>query len=1009
MNRNNLPQSRRWLPACLAMVLACGGVQTQSSVGVTEGDLPTDWPARPVVDQPIEAKWPSLETQVVGGEKAGTGVHLVAVGRHDSPALFLRWVLPGGRALEYVSGTKLAQRWPEGTVQLTAELLQMGTQAHPGTAFATALANLGAQVDVLAVPDAVVLDVHVLAHRLPQVLDLVHELLTQPQLADAQLAGLKDRHVGELQNDAQSPERVAQRVARRLLYGPQHPYGSPGLTLESVTKITRKHVVEAAGQAFRVGGSHLIAVGDVDVATLAAAVQKSFGADLQLPGVAVTLPAPASEATASGCHFVSIPGATQNALVVATRGPARADPQWAAWQVVNQLLGGSASSRLFTELREKRGLGYGASSWLEGRRLGGGWLLAANVRADATLAALDVVHTQLKLLATNVPELEELRAAQRFLAGQFAMRLADGDDLADLLAVTPLYQLAEGTQARYLADVQSLAVNDVPPLAQRWTHHGDAIVVLAGDPATLRPGLDAQCTRVVEHDAQGNVLRLYVGPDREMSAAGRASAFALWTRSPAGLEALQRYVTQTDHRPRFRAEALAMLGASPASDKVLEIGRQATDWPQVCAEMVSILLARLGTRSHEENAEIRKTVLALADTATRTDGGVQDLTPEAAEAARRVLAHWAISGAPVVTPTPAVTPGKRGRVAPPTLDDSAASQAARLSPGDLQRLGPGLPPATLGQWIAANLRRHEAADVLLAQKTPAATDALVAGYRTLLATGEPPDAQDLAALAAAGSADGLVLLLGAHAAMERSADVDAQLAAMRTIRAEVARLSPEAMKAQFDRVGPYLEGLLTARNADDRWWAAELLVQFGGNDGLRRVLQDMAVDGHYRDPKWHTVDPKVALVHLVQSALIPAAGDALQPQLLATLVRRQTLGKIIAVTALKALGDDASLAALKTVQDDTDVAPYLDLQAPLSVHEMALAAVDVIRFIADVTAQEKAGKLDAASAVKYREAAFGTVDLFDKRLRAEVHRIVTRAPALPEPTPDAPTGTGADR
>lgn len=972
----------------VSLLCGCSSGQVVGTSSEEIDGIPSDWPGRPTVTGTITASWPQVETRTLGGERAGTAVHLVAVPRRDSPALFLRWVLPGGRSLEFAGTGKSPQQWPEGTVQLAAELVQMGTRSHPGTAFASALADLGAQVDVLAVPDAVVIDVHVLGNRLPQVLELVREMLLQPQLDGALLNALKDRHVGDLKSDAQSPERVAQRVARRLLFGAQHPYGSPGLTLESVGKITRKHVQDAAALAMRLGDSHLIAVGDVDMDGLAAAVDRVFAPESRLPRAMVALPAPVSETTASGCHVVSIPGTTQNALVMATVGPSRADALWPALQLANQVLGGSASSRLFTELREKRGLGYGATSWLEGRKVGGGWMLTANVRTEVSLSALDVVQTQLRLLANQAPELEEMQAAQRFLAGQFAMRLADGDDLADLLAVTPMYGLADGKVARYLDDLQSLGPNDLPPLAARWVQAEDAIVVVAGNPEGLRPALDARCDRVVEHDAQGKVVRVLVGRDKEMTHASRGSTFALWTRSPEGLRALERFVTQPSHAALYRAQALAMLGASPESRQVLELGRKAADWPLVCAEMVKMMLARLGTRSPAENAEIRRTVLELADTATRTDGGPRDLTPEAADAARQVLAQWALYGTTAGDP------------------DAQVTQAARLSPGDLKRLGQGVAPATLGGWIGANVRRHEAAEVLMAQDTPEAHAALIAGYRAFLSDGTPPDAEDLAAISSAGSADALVLLLGVHAGLERTDNVAAQLATMQTIRREVAALKADDLVTQFERIGPFMEALLVARNADDRWWAAEMLVHHAGMDGLRRVLQDMAQDGHYRDPKWHTVDPKEALARLVQKALVPEFGARMQPHLLATLVRRHTMGKVIAVAALKTLGDDASLAALKTVMDESDVSALLDLQAPLTVHEMALAAVDVIKFVAGVNTEEKAGKLDASTALRYREAALGTVDLFDKRLRQEVNRIVTRGPALvPDAAPVAPQGT----
>jgi zinc protease len=979
---------------CLAM-LGCSAPAVQTAAQFDEDGVPLDWPARPEVQGPIASQWPAEEALLVGGPELGKGVQVHVVTRHDSPAVFLRWVIPGGRALEMTNkNAKLTARWPEGTMQLVAELAPMGTRALPGTAYAAHLANIGAQIDLIALPDAVIVDVHVLSNRLPQVMELLKEVLLTPELDGTLLEALKQRHKADLENDAQQPAAVADRLARRLVFGPAHPYGSQGLTLESVGKVTRKHVQEAAAAAFRLGGSHLIAVGDVETQNLATTLQKTFGAAVDMPATAVELPVPVSEATAHGCHIISLPDATQTTVLLGTEATRRADAQWPELQVTNQLLGGSASSRLFDALREKRGIGYGASSRLEGRLAGGMWMIAANVRTDATLEALHVVEDELQKLRTEAPTEAELTAAKRFLAGQFALSLADGDELADLLAVVPLYHLPPDAQPHYLQQLQDLPADRVPALASRWPALEGSAVVLAGDVSALRPGLDARCGRVVEHDVQGKPLKVFVGSDHEMTDVARSNAFALWSKAPLGLDAMTRYVTDASHLPRYRAQALTMLGASPNASKVLEMGRKAADWPTVAEALAHLMLARLGAGTPEQNAELRATVLALADGATGTNAS-PDLTPEAAAAAKKQLAAWALSG-----------------MEPDLPDDALKVRAHRLAEGDLARLGTGLPADVLGHWIAADVRRHEAAAALVAQSTPEATEALISGYRQFLKSGAVPDADDLRVLGGVGSLDGLMLLLNLHASLERHDAVAAQLATMQTIRQDVAAMTPQQVSASFARFDAHLEALLHMRNADDRWWAAELLITYRGLDGLRRVLSEMAVDDHYQKPEWHTLDPKVALAHLAREVIAPIGPQKLQPLLLATLVRNQTMGKVIAVTTLKALADDASIQALKTLSDETDVSGLLDLANVLTVHELALAAVDVVKYIAEVDASEKAGKLDAASAEKHRAAAFGTYDLLDKRLRAEVNRVVSGAPApapdvMPEPEQSSQPSPGA--
>ena len=971
------------LVAMLSALVACGAPSAQTAADLDADGIPRDWPPRPAVGAGISAAWPQVDSATLEGPSAAARVQVDVVARRESQAVYLRWVLPGGRGLEVSTAKdgRLVARWPEGTVQLAAELAPLGTRAYPGTAFATQVANLGAQIDLIALPDALVVDVHALSPRLPQVLALVRDLLTAPQLDGALLERLKQRHAADLANEAEDPAAVADRLARRLVFGAAHPYGSLGLTAASVARISRRQVQEAAAAAFRLGGSQVTAVGDTDAATLADLLRKTFGRALEAPSVAVQLPQPVSEETAAGCHLVALSKATQSALVLATPAPPRQDPQWTRLQLANQVLGGSASARLFTELREKRGLGYGAASRLEGRLVGGAWFVAANVRTQATEEALQVIADQLRRLRAETPGVDELTDAQQYLAGMRAMALADGDDLADLLATAPLYHLPAGANAAFLDEVQRLGAGDVAQAAERWPDLAAETVVVAGEITALRPALDARCGRVVEHDAEGRLLRVFVGSDREMTDASRAAAFAGWAQSAAGLAALQRYVADATHAPLYRAQALTVLGASPNAAQMLPMGRRAADWQAIAAELARMMLARLGVGSPEQNAQLRTSILALADGVTGSDAP-PDLAPDVAAATKKTLANWALSG-----------------MAEDLPEDMLELKASRLAEGDLARLGDGLPVEVLSRWIAGNVRRHEAVRVLANQKTPEANKALVDGYRAFLA-GHEPDAEDLAALSAEGSVDAHVLLFATHARLESTPAVATQLAVMAVLRRDLAAMKADQLEAAFERFDAFLEGLLNFRNADDRWWAAELLVTWRGLDGARRVLNGMPTDDHYQAPQWHTVDPKRALAHLTRDVIAPLGGGKLQPMLLAILARHQPMAKVLAVTILKALADDGSVQALKTLGDETDIAALIDLPGGLTVRELALAAVDVCKYIAEVDALEAAGKLAAESAARHRTIAFLTYDLTDKRLRGEVNRQLLGAP--PPPPPEAP-------
>lgn len=982
-------------------VAACGGAQTQGS-GVGAGGIGAagNTQARPEVADAVRSTFGQPNQLRLHGKPGSVGVSLQVVERHEAPAVFLRWVLPGGRSLEF-AGAK-GMRWPEGTLQLAAELLTKGTRSHPDASFAAALASSGGSIEVIALPDAMLIEGHVLSHQLLPYLRLLREALTEASLDARAIDNLKARHAADLRNDEGQAQAVAAKTANRLVYGPGHAYGSPGLTLESIGQIKRPQLVDAARLALTLGGSTLVVVGDVAPAQLGSAIESVFGTalDLSLPAVSVAAPL-APEGAA--CHVIDLKETVQTAIVSANPAPARHSLDWPGLAVTNQILGGSASSRLFTELRERKGLTYGIFSTFIGRRRSGQWLLETSVRTEVATQALQAIEAQLDLLRRKAPSGAELETARRYLAGQFALSMAEGSHVADLVASLSLYDLPSDTYEHHLDDIQGVSAERVQQLAQDWVGAGARSTVLAGQLSALRPGLDAMCPRLVERDPRGKALRTLLGTDAEMTDATRALAFSLWPASPEGLIALDRFVSEADRSARFRAEALAALAQSDAGNQTLVIGRKAADWPAVADALAPLLVKALRSPDVKLAAKARAVLLAMAND-VGSDGKLIDLADAGAAILKGAVTDWAFDGL-------------RGTSTPEKVREQIE---ARLAEGDAARLGTGAADG-LEQWIAADVRRHEAARALVRLGTPEAATALIRGYRRLYGRGVLPDGDDLEILTGDphGSLPTLLLQLDMHAMLQRSdepATVEATALVMAKIRDTFDKLAQSRtldetrpdLEILFDKLEAHIENLLLLRNADDRWFAARLLVRYRGVDGVRRVLAGMAVDDHYRAAAHHSVDPKRALGELARDEIAPLGAPLVQPLMLAALAAENPVGKIIAVTVLKALGDASSLAALRTHNDDLEVASYLDLAGSVTVRDLAVAAVDVRKYMQEVDAAVTAGTLSKASGMAYKELAFFTYDLTDRRLRAEVARLAAAGhvqaatPAAPETTAPAP-------
>lgn len=976
---------RSVVAAGLGLVMACSG-PARRAPAPEETPLEGPFPPRPQVDAAIEVQVPRPVQRLLRGE-----VQLAAVERRHVPAVWFRWVLPGGRALETLPGAKPGtKRFPQGTLSVLASLLTEGTRRHPGEQFAAAVKSLGGDVTVSALGDGMLIQGQVLSHNLGPMLVLIRELVQEPELSPRALATLQQQLRAELANESADAEAVAARLARQLLYG-EHPYGWSGPNEDSVGKITLAHLADAHKAALQLGQSQLVAVGDLDPAELGESVEKVFGYLLDTPPMLVPLAAPRFAAQ-PGCHVVDMPAATQTSIVQLAGGVARNTAGYEAMQVANQILGGSGSSRLFQELREKRGLTYGAYSGLDSRKLGGHFTLATSVRNDVAEEALGVIEEQIALLRRTPPEGAELQAASRYLAGQFALSLAQGSELADWLTLGPLLGLSTDALQGWAGAIQRVSASDALDAAAQLVPASGRLLVVAGPLEQLRPALDGLCPTLTLRDPQGVAKKSLIGPDPEMGDDGRKLALQLWQSATApSLAATARYAADDARAPAFRAAALANLAPTAAWKQVLDFGRKAKDWPDV-ARVLSVLLAKQLADPDLTKARQAKTLLLeLADASQDKP----EVSGEAGEAARLAVLAWAM--------------GPLGASSLP--EEIRAQLAARLDPGDLAKLGPTAAP-TLDLWIAADVDRHRAANLLADAATPETFAALVRGYRKHLARGGLLDAADLSVLARSQSVDVTLMLLDGYANHERVTDRSQQRdqrALMLALRQQVSALrmakNKDSLALQFDRLEAHLESMLQARFADDRYWAADLLIVFREGDGLRRVLERMHSDDHYRDPSWHDADPKQLLANLIRDAVSPLGKSAL-PRAISALSAKNPMGKVLAVAIIKQLGDDGALAALRTNADETDVSMLLALPEPVAVRELCRSAVEVRKLWREAEAAHAAGTISAKTVERYKRASSLVFHLTDKPLRVEIDRLVQEDAARdPDPEPPAPEPT----
>ena len=991
---------------------ACGGAPPKpapKAEPVAEVDPAS---IRPAVAPIGNVRFPTPSVALIGskppadGATTESGVELITVPRTASPAIHFRWVIPGGRALEFGNQGRNRNRWPAGTTSVLAEMMVEGTRQHRGASFAAALERHGATLDVSAASDAMILSGRVLSHQLRPFLALVAEALLEPELDGKLLETRKKQHAARLQSLGTRPREVAGRIFNRVVYGGVHPYGAPGLTAGSVRAIDRRHLVDAHRAAFGLRGSSLVMVGDVDPPAVAEALRESFGSALERRGDSVgEVAAPTPEPVA--CHVFDVPEAVQSVLVLGNPATARAVANWPQLVVANQILGGSASSRLFTVLRERKGLTYGIYSSLDGRLRAGDWSLSSSVRTPKTAEALDAIAVELDMMRNAAPSAEELGAAQRYLVGQFVAGIASSGAVASRVAAVRLYGLPEGVWSDYAGALEATDVEKARAEAQQHFGATGLQTVVVGDLAKLRPELDNRCARIDLRDADGERVRTLVGPDADMTDADRKALFAAWGATATSVPALERFVHDTSHAVAHRTAALFAQLGGPNQAVALKITAGASDAPELARALAVALAGELRDDPIDRARAARAWLLDMVSPAS----GAPQLVEEDARKAHEALARYAFAGVSPDSPPEVVK-----ALVPPRLDEA-----------DLARLGA---PSVDGleALVSADVWREPAARALIAQEDAPAVRALVRAYRrSLVVRRVLPAAVDLELLSKVPDVQTALLLLDTHALLELAAasatgtapreTESARVATMTTLRGGVETMastpSREAnensgrsvLERDIKYVQSHLEALLGFRDTDDRWWAATLLVHNRGVEGLRLVLAGMADDDRYGIEAFRKRPTATSILMLAEDEIAPLGVDLARPLLLAALAGRNRVAKALAVTTMRVWGDDGSLTALRTHIDATDLGSLLDVGRPFSVTELARAAVDVHRVLRAIRGERESGAIDDATANRRSAAAMAALHLSGAALDARVAAI--HPPPPPKATNPAPTPPGA--
>ncbi len=360
-------------------------------------------------------------------ETLPNGIQLLLIEDRELPTIGVRAVIRGGTLAE----GKLGVSDLFGTVLRTG-----GTTAMAGDALDETLERMGASIESGADLDGVEVTAFTLTETVDKVLPLYADVVLRPAFAQDKLDLAKTQARSGIARRNDDAMGVGGREFSKLIYGASSPYAKQ-LEYETVDAITRDDLVAFHKKTFRPDQAIVAAWGDFKADEMKARLAKLFGG-WKAEGTAAKVAPPPVQAAKPSLNYVSKADAAQTFLFLGQRGLRYDDKDYAAVQVMQEILGGGFSSRLFNTIRTKKGLAYGAGgAMVPGYDHDGVFYFFTSTKPETTSEALAAMLEEIERIRREpVSDAELQRAKDTFLNGY----VFDFDTRAEIVNRLVTYQ-----------------------------------------------------------------------------------------------------------------------------------------------------------------------------------------------------------------------------------------------------------------------------------------------------------------------------------------------------------------------------------------------------------------------------------------------------------------------------------------------------------------------------------------------------------------------------------------
>ncbi len=390
--------------------------------------------------------------------------------------------------LGFFAGSRYDPADLPGLSETVASLVVEGTASRTARQFAEESAAIGAGISASSSSDSLIVTANSPSAQFGALLELIADMAVNASFPESEVRLRKQNRLEELKDQRSQPDVLANEKLHHVVFG-RHPYSKTLPTEASIGKLDRAAILKFRDAYLRPNNAAMVLVGRFEnTKTVWRMLEQKFGKwERKDPPTEskAEIPEPARSIS-----LVDRPGSVQADIQMARVAIPRTHADWFPLVVANSILGGGTSSRLFNDVREKRGFAYNVHSEAEALRDSGIAGALMQVRNEVAEPAIRAMLEHFEKMGSERVTAQELSDVKNYLSGTFVLGLAKPSGVADQLLKTRLNGLTNAYLETYVDKIRRVEPDRIQAVSKKYFDPSRASIVVVGDAKAIKAAVE---------------------------------------------------------------------------------------------------------------------------------------------------------------------------------------------------------------------------------------------------------------------------------------------------------------------------------------------------------------------------------------------------------------------------------------------------------------------------------------------------------------------------------------